>query len=47
VCQSLTNLGIKKMIAVKNHIPCSCSLLVLLDSHMGYTEVTQNNVVVA
>ena len=27
------------MVAVKNHIPCSCSLLLLLDSQMGYTQV--------
>ena len=34
------SLGIKTMLAVKNHIPCSCSLLLHLDSHMGYIEVT-------
>ena len=28
------------MVAVKNHIPCSCSLLLLLDSQMGYTQVS-------
>ena len=37
--QSVATLGIKRMVAVKNHIPCSCSLLLLLDSQMGYTQV--------
>ena len=31
------------MVATKNHIPCSCSLLLLLDSQMGYTQVKYVN----
>ena len=37
--QSIALLGIARMVATKNHIPCSCSLLLLLDSQMGYTQV--------
>ena len=40
--QSMKLLGIKEIVAEKNHIPCSCSLLLLLDSHMAYMQVEQD-----
>merc|ERR1719369_637207 len=37
---SLTNIGVVEAVASKNHIPCSCSLLNILDSIMGYSQAT-------